>query len=58
MVNSSIVLPSADRLTEKEFKLYGNLDCNNPNVIARFVWNYSDFLSQKNNVMLMSSQQK
>ena len=47
LVTLPVALPSADTLTEKQFSVYGKLDCNNPNAIARFVWNYSDFLTQK-----------
>ena len=44
---SSCCLPKPDKLTQKEFSVYGNLDCNNPNVTAGFVWNYSDFFTPK-----------
>ena len=47
MATLPVALPSPDKLTEKEFSVYGNLDCNNPNAIAGFVSNYSEFLTQK-----------
>jgi hypothetical protein len=42
-----VALPSPDYLTDKEFSLYGNLDCNNPDVVAKFVWIYSEYLTPK-----------
>jgi hypothetical protein len=47
LASPPVALPSPDYLTEKEFAIYGNLNCNNHNAIAGFIWNYSDFYTPK-----------
>jgi hypothetical protein len=42
------VLPSPDYLTKEQYSFYNKtLDCNSPAAIAPYIWNYSDFISPK-----------
>jgi hypothetical protein len=43
-----VVLPSPDYLTKEQYSFYNKtLDCNSPTAIAPYVWNYSDYYSDK-----------
>jgi hypothetical protein len=44
----AVVLPSPDYLTKEQYSFYNKtLDCNSPAAIAPYIWNYSDFISPK-----------